>query len=150
MRKVYLWRFFFFFVLSTTAYKYSMFPPAWGVSFPAASVLFLSPDSVWWDERFFCVRDGGWHVRSTQDARLQVNHFIRAARSLFASTHFRTGSTFSFFMNYRVNMILVFFFFIAQSRWLLYSSITTHQHCVFSCSFLNIWMPLSLLNSTFD
>ena len=70
--------------------------------------------------------------------------------SFFASTHFRTGSTFSFFMNYRVNMILVFFFFIAQSRWLLYSSITTHQHCVFSCSFLNIWMPLSLLNSTFD
>ena len=117
---------------------------------PCSQVLFLSPDSVWWDERFSCVRDGGWHVRSTQDARLQVNHFIRAARSFFASTHFRTGSTFSFFMNNSVYMILVFFFFIAQSRWLLYSSITTHQHCVFSCYFLNIWMPLSLLNSTFD
>ena len=31
----------------------------------------------------------------------------------------------------------------AQSTWLLYSFVTTHQHCVFWCSFLNIWISLA-------
>ena len=55
---------FFFFALSTAAYKYSLFPPAWGVSLTAASVLFSSPGSVGCDER---------PLQSTQDPRFKGN-----------------------------------------------------------------------------
>ena len=68
--------------------------------------------------------------------------FLRAAWWFYESACFRIAPLFSFFMNNSVDMMPFFFFFILQ-RWMLYSFLTTHQLCVFSCSFLNIWTFLA-------
>ena len=58
---------FSFFVLSTAVYKYSLFPPACGVSLSAAFVLLSSPELVGCNER---------PIQSTQDPRFTGNPLV--------------------------------------------------------------------------
>ena len=91
---------FFFFVFSTAAYKYSLFPPTSGVLLSAASVLLSSPESVGCDGR---------PLQSIQDPRFTGNPLVPSwGRS---DKFLRVLAP-----ELALNIILFFFFFITKHK----------------------------------
>ena len=133
----YLWRFLLPFCLVNSCVQiFNVSASLW--CFALCSLCVVSEPWISWMQRTINTVDVGAPVH-----RWPSCSFLRAVWWCFESVCFRTGSVLSFFLNNSVNMILVFFFIVAQSMWLLYSFFTTYQHCVFPCSFLSIWISLS-------
>ena len=128
----------FFFVLSTAAYKYSLFPPAWGVSLSAASVFLSSPKSVGCDER---------SLQSTQDLRFTGNPVPSSGRSddFLRVLAPELAPPFLSLWRLRIQRIRNLFLLLFYRTKQVAAVFLSHHlpTLCFSCFFLNIWTFLA-------